>query len=213
MTTQAQIHEIGVFIGGSNFIGDVGPTTYIAPNEPAIGLLYKWNKSPRHSYRFSYTQSKITSNDLDSDEPSRSLRGYRFENNIKEVSLALEFNFFDFNLNGLEKKITPYVYSGINYTMYNGLFIINGVTNKDTNQNTLAIPIALGIKSKLSRRLIIGAEVGARYSFADDIDGSLPSNKNLNQYKFGNTNNNDWYVFSGLTLTYAFGELPCYCAE
>lgn len=210
---QAQIHEIGVFIGGSNFIGDVGPTTYIAPNEPAIGLLYKWNKSPRHSYRFSYTQSKITSNDLDSDEPSRSLRGYRFENNIKEVSLALEFNFFDFNLNGLEKKITPYVYSGINYTMYNGLFIINGVTNKDTNQNTLAIPIALGIKSKLSRRLIIGAEVGARYSFADDIDGSLPSNKNLNQYKFGNTNNNDWYVFSGLTLTYAFGELPCYCAE
>ncbi len=213
ITTQAQIHEIGVFIGGSNFIGDVGPTTYIAPNEPAIGLLYKWNKSPRHSYRFSYTQSKITSNDLDSDEPSRSLRGYRFENNIKEVSLALEFNFFDFNLNGLEKKITPYVYSGINYTMYDGLFIINGVTNKDTNQNTLAIPIALGIKSKLSRRLIIGAEVGARYSFADDIDGSLPSNKNLNQYKFGNINNNDWYVFSGLTLTYAFGELPCYCAE
>lgn len=213
MTTQAQIHEIGVFIGGSNFIGDVGPTSYIAPNEPAIGLLYKWNKSPRHSYRFSYTQSKITSNDLDSDEPSRSLRGYRFENNIKEVSLALEFNFFDFNLNGLEKKITPYVYSGINYTMYDGLFIINGVTNKDTNQNTLAIPIALGIKSKLSRRLIIGAEVGARYSFADDIDGSLPSNKNLNQYKFGNINNNDWYVFSGLTLTYAFGELPCYCAE
>lgn len=213
MTTQAQIHEIGVFIGGSNFIGDVGPTSYITPNEPAIGLLYKWNKSPRHSYRFSYTQSKITSNDLDSDEPSRSLRGYRFENNIKEVSLALEFNFFDFNLNGLEKKITPYVYSGINYTMYDGLFIINGVTNKDTNQNTLAIPIALGIKSKLSRRLIIGAEVGARYSFADDIDGSLPSNKNLNQYKFGNINNNDWYVFSGLTLTYAFGEVPCYCAE
>jgi hypothetical protein len=36
---------------------------------------------------------KITSNDLDSKEPSRSQRGYRFENNIKEVSLGLEFNF------------------------------------------------------------------------------------------------------------------------
>jgi hypothetical protein len=213
MTMQAQIHEIGIFIGGSNYIGDVGSTTYIAPNEPAIGILYKWNKSPRHAYRFSYTQSKIASNDLDSNEPSRSLRGYRFENNIKEVSLALEFNFFDFNLNGLEKKITPYIYSGVNYTMYDGLFIINGVTNKDTNQNTLAIPIALGIKSKLSRSLIIGVEVGARHTFADDIDGSLPSNKNLNQYKFGNINNNDWYVFSGVTLTYTFGEIPCYCSE
>jgi hypothetical protein len=55
----AQIHEVGVFLGGSNY-GDIGPTTYISPNRPAIGVLYKWNKSPRHSYRFSYTQSKIT---------------------------------------------------------------------------------------------------------------------------------------------------------
>jgi hypothetical protein len=36
---------------------------------------------------------KITSNDLDSKEPSRSQRGYHFENSIKEVSLGLEFNF------------------------------------------------------------------------------------------------------------------------
>ena len=86
MATQAQIHEIGVFLGGSNYIGDLGPTTYIAPNEPAFGLLYKWNKSPRHSYRFSYIQSEITSNDLDSKEASRNQRGYRFENDLKEVS-------------------------------------------------------------------------------------------------------------------------------
>jgi hypothetical protein len=77
---------------------------YIAPNEPAFGILYKWNKSPRHAYRF-HTQSKITSNDLDSKEPSRSQRGYRFENSIKEVSLGLEF-FFDFNLHELKRQIT-----------------------------------------------------------------------------------------------------------
>jgi hypothetical protein len=47
----SQIHEVGVFYG-SNYIGDIGPTTYIAPNEPAFGILYKWNKSPRHAYRF-----------------------------------------------------------------------------------------------------------------------------------------------------------------
>ena len=97
-TMNAQIHEVGVFVGGSNFIGDVGLTTYISPNEPALGILYKWNKSPRHSYRFSYTQSKITANDLDSEEAGRNQRGYRFENSIKELSAGLEFNFFDFNL-------------------------------------------------------------------------------------------------------------------
>jgi hypothetical protein len=209
----AQIHEVGVFLGGSNYIGDIGPTTYVAPNEPAIGVLYKWNKSPRHAYRFSYTQSKITSNDLDSKEPSRRQRGYHYENNIKEVSLGLEFNFFDFNLHQLEKKITPYVYSGISYTRYNGLYLSNGIIKQDTDQGTFAIPMTVGVKSNLGRSLILGLEVGARYTLVDDVDGSNPTSANLSQTIFGNINNNDWYVFSGLTLTYTFGEKPCYCAN
>ena len=127
----AQINEIGVFLGGSNYIGDVGATNYIAPNKVAFGLLYKWNKSPRHSWRFSYNQSKITSRDLKSNSPGRTQRGYNFENNIKEVSLGLEFNFFDFNLHDFEPKITPYIYSGLSYFSYDELFFILGEQRVD----------------------------------------------------------------------------------
>lgn len=211
----AQIHELGVFAGGSNTIGDVGATTYISPNEPAFGILYKWNKSPRHSYRFSYTQSKISANDLDSKEPGRNQRGYHFKNSIKEVSLGLEFNFFDFNLHNLKTKVTPYVYSGISYFRYDELYVTPPKTDreiqKDSKSSSFAIPMTLGIKSNLSSRIIIGLEVGARYTFTDNLDGSYPKDKN--SIKFGNINNNDWYVFSGITLTYTFGNKPCYCAE
>ena len=207
----AQIHELGVFAGGSNFTGDVGLTTYISPNEPALGILYKWNKSPRHSYRFSYTQSKISANDLDSKEPSRNQRGYRFENSIKEVSLGLEFNFFDFNLHEVKRKFTPYVYSGINYLRHDELFVSSAETFKDSGADSFAIPLILGMKSNISPHIIIGFEVGARYTFTDNLDGSNP--KDENYLKFGNINNNDWYVFSGLTLSYTFGNKPCYCAE
>nr|WP_315139943.1 DUF6089 family protein [uncultured Flavobacterium sp.] len=213
ISINAQIHEIGVFIGGSNYIGEIGPTTYIAPNELAIGILYKWNKSPRHAYRFSYTQSKIKSNDLDSKEISRNQRGYYFENNIKEFAAGLEFNFFDFNLHELKNKTTPYVYSGLSYVHYEGLFFADGVTKSDANHGAIAIPIILGVKSNITPNFVLGLEVGARYTFADDIDGSNPTNKNLENLRFGNLNNNDWYVFSGLTLTYTFGNKPCYCAE
>ncbi|UQD55168.1 DUF6089 family protein [Flavobacterium sp. K5-23] len=213
ISTQAQIHEIGVFVGGSNFIGDVGPTTYIAPNEPALGLLYKWNKSPRHAYRFSYTQSKISSNDLNSKETSRSQRGYHFENNIKEVSLGLEFNFFDFDLHNLKNKTTPYVYSGLSYFRHDELYILAGETRKDKSANSIAVPMIIGIKSKFSPNFILAIEVGARYSFSDNLDGSNSENENLKYLQFGNLNNNDWYVFSGVTLTYTFGNSPCYCAE
>lgn len=212
-TMNSQIHEVGVFIGGSNYIGDVGSTTYISPNEPAIGILYKWNKSPRHSYRFSYTQSKISGNDLDSNEPGRNLRGYHFENIIKEVSLGLEFNFFDFNLHEVKKKYTPYVYSGINYFRYDELYVISGVTYKDKGSGSFAIPMHIGVKSNVSPHLVLALEVGARYTLTDNLDGSNPENENYKTLQFGNINNNDWYVFSGLTLTYTFGNTPCYCAE
>lgn len=213
MVSHAQIHEVGVFLGGSNYIGDIGSTTYISPNEPAIGILYKWNKSPRHSYRFSYTRSKITSNDLDSKEASRNKRGYFFENSIKELSAGIEFNFFDFNLHDMRRKITPYVYSGLSYVTYEGLFFVDGKTKSNSNHGTIAIPMILGVKSNVTPNFVIGLEAGARYTYADDIDGSNPKNKNLKNIRFGNINNNDWYVFSGLTLTYTFGNKPCYCAD
>ncbi|WP_114754353.1 type IX secretion system protein PorG [Flavobacterium glaciei] len=210
MAAQAQIHEIGVFLGGSNFIGDIGPTSYIAPNEPAFGLLYKWNKSPRHSYRFSYTQSEITSSDLDSNEASRNQRGYQFENDLKEVSLGLEFNFFDFNLHESSTKITPYVASGLNY-FFGKYTLTNTITDQTVDGRTetrksIAIPMIVGIKSNITPRLVLALETGARYTLTDNIDGSFNQN-------FGNINNNDWYVFSGVTLLYTFGNKACYCAE
>ncbi|MGO4772149.1 DUF6089 family protein [Flavobacterium sp. W22_SRS_FK3] len=213
ITLNAQIHEIGVFLGGSNFVGDVGSTTYIAPEKLAIGVLYKWNKSPRHSYRFSYTQSTVTGNDLDSNEASRNKRGFNFQNNIKELSAGLEFNFFDFNLHNWDQKITPYIFSGINYFKYDQLYIENGITEKNKRSSSFAIPIILGIKSNISRNFVLAAEIGARYTFTDDIDGSFPKDDSLSDNRFGNLNNNDWYVFTGVTLTYTFGQKPCYCAE
>ena len=71
--------------------------------------------------------------------------------------------------------------------------------------------MAIGYKSNFLGNLILGVEVGARYTFSDALDGSLPDNQNNQQFRFGNINNNDWYVFSGITLTYTFGENPCYC--
>jgi hypothetical protein len=210
----AQINEIGVFLGGSNFIGDVGKSTYVAPNKLAFGVLYKWNKSPRHSYRFSYTQSTISGNDLDSDVPGRFERGYNFKNEIKEFSAGLEFNFFDFNLHEkLTRKVTPYVYSGISYFAYDELFVVGGETKIDYRSSTFAIPMIVGIKSNVFENIILGVEVGSRYTFTDNLDGSSPKNSNLAPLKFGNLNSKDWYVFTGFTLTYTFTEKPCYCKE
>ncbi len=209
----AQIHELGVFAGVSNFVGDVGRTEYIYPNKPAFGILYKWNKSPRHSYRFSYTQTNLRGNDVVSKEVSRYERGYSFDNNVKEVSLGLEFNFFDFDLHKSERKITPYLFSGITYFKFDELYVLSGETFIDKSKNSFAIPLNLGVKSNISPYIVVGLEIGARFTMTDNIDGSNPKDDNYKTLRFGNINNNDVYLFSGVTLTYTFGEKPCYCAE
>ena len=208
--TQSQIHEVGVFMGGSNYIGDVGSTTYIAPKEAAVGFLYKWNKSPRHSYRFSYTKSNLTANDKNAQDGGRISRGYDFATDIQELSAGLEFNFFKFNLHESSRQITPYVASGVNYIFAN-YDLNNSNTGLQANgrvasRNSLAIPMIVGIKSNITSHLVLALETGARYTFTDNIDGSFNQN-------FGNINNNDWYVFTGVSLTYTFGQKPCYCTE
>jgi hypothetical protein len=212
-SAQSQIYEIGVFGGGSNFIGDVGATNYIAPKDPAIGLLLKWNRSPRHSWRVSIIYADIAGEDKKSDDPRRKERNYSFDNNLIEISAGMEFTFFDFNLHGTGHKSTPYLYTGITTAKHdNYRFSQNGAyTSENTTSWAYGIPMVLGYKIALTNHFILGAEVGARYTFSDELDGSVPDSQHLQSLSFGNINSNDWYVFSGFTLTYTFGQRPCYC--
>ncbi len=209
----SQIHEIGVFVGGSNFIGDVGATNYMSPNQPAFGLIYKWNRSPRHSFRFSAIYTDLEGIDTKSDDPRRKQRGYSFNNDIIELSAGMEFTFFDFNLHEQGRKATPYLYTGITFANFENYYF-NSSGNRiseGTSSNAFGIPMVLGFKSSLNELFILGFEVGARYTFTDEIDGNVAGSNSAQRYNFGNTNNNDWYMFTGITLTVTFGRKPCYC--
>lgn len=209
----SQIYEVGIFAGGSNFIGDVGATNYISPNQLAIGGVFKWNRSPRHSFRASIIFSDLEGNDSKSDDPRRIQRGYDFNVSILEISAGMEFTFFDFDLHTSGIKGTPYLYSGITMANHDNYFFNqNGdYTSENTSSWAYGIPMVLGYKTNISNHLVLAAEIGARYTFSDELDGSVPDAQFREAFSFGNTNSNDWYVFSGITLTYTFGRRPCYC--
>jgi hypothetical protein len=210
--THSQINELGVYVGGSNFIGDVGATNYISPNELAFGAVYRWNRSTRHSYRASLIFSDLKGNDAKSDDPRRVQRDYNFTNKILEASVGMELTFFDFDLHSGRKLATPYLYSGITAANYDNYYFLNGVQTSDNGSSwAVGIPMAIGFKTTFIDNFVLSLEVGARYTFSDAIDGSYPNDSNRAPNRFGNINNNDWYVFSGIMLTYSFGQNPCYC--
>ncbi len=209
----AQTYEIGAFAGGSNFIGDVGRTNYILPSDLAVGGLFKWNKSKRYAWRASVIYADITADDTKSNISSRQERGYVVENSLLEVSAGLEFNFVDYNLHKLGPAFTPYLYTGVTYFRYDYNFIELGtVQNLRQRDGAFSIPMTVGFKHRLNQFFIIGAEIGARYTFTDNLDASNPVESNVSfqlDPKFGNIFSDDWYIFSGITFTYTFGRKPC----
>ncbi len=214
----SQQFEIGAFAGGANYIGDVGNTTYIMPSGLVLGGIAKWNRSDRHSFRLSLLYGEVSANDAESRQVRRQQRGYSFTNHIAEASLGIEFNFYTFDLSEPVQQSTPYLYSGLTYFNSKHHYLsanrpANGTLQPQGDNWEFSIPMVLGYKQTITRRIIGAIEIGARYTFTDNIDGSNPQEllgRRDPPREFGYTNTTDWYVFSGLSLTFTFGRESCY---
>ena len=159
----------------------------------------------------------IKKSDYSPADFARFNRRYRFENQIMEFSTGVEINFYDFNLHGNDKKIAPYLFLGAGFIRYDLFYHDPNTleTEEYGKGGEITLPAIIGAKVNVSPFVVMGLEVGVRYTLTDNLDGSAPETEDslTNDLKFGNLNNNDWYVFTGLTISFTFGDLPCYCKE
>lgn len=209
--TNAQINEIGVFVGGSNYIGDIGSTDYVNPNDYAFGVIYKYNLNPRIALRGAFTYAKISADDSNSKNIARQQRDLNFSNTIKELAVGVEFNYFEYDLSTIGKSQTPYILLEVAVYNYN-IAKYQTAPNEYQygNKTFLSIPFGLGYKAKIVGNLAGAIEVGVRYTFTDELDYN---NEIINALSFGNPNSNDWYVFTGINLVYTFGRPACYATR
>ena len=78
---------------------------------------------------------------------------------------------------------TPYIYTGISMINHpNFYFSSTDLVSEKTRSNAFGIPITLGFKTTLTPHIIIALEVGARYTFSDNIDGSDPESEGIKKY-------------------------------
>ena len=208
----SQKNEVGFFAGGSNYIGDIGPTTFINPSSLAIGFLYRKNFNKRISARAKINIVNIKSNDSLSSSTFRLNEGKYFENTVLEFGLGLDFNFLDFDLTESSFQMSPFFGIGISYVSFDnyddGVSPSPAPAIKLDKNKSIAIPITLGYKIKPKNNLIFAIEVTANPTFSDNIDGS-DNNPVIFSRPFDSNLSNDWYVYSGITITYIFGKKFC----
>ena len=217
----SQDNEIGIFAGGSNYIGDVGPTTYISPfsynasTNYVGGVIFRKNFNERISARAKLNYSKIGSSDnWPQTVDYRKERGKYFKNRIVEIGLGIDFNFFEFDVYESSLQMTPYISTGISFFEYDPLKYdkSESMATQYGDATSISIPITLGYKIKPLKDFIVAFEITANHSFTDNLDGSRPDKKFLiSTDYFGSTLSKDWYVFSGISITYLFGKKKCYC--
>jgi len=215
----AQTYEVGGIFGSTSFVGDVGATQVFKLDEVmesdklSYGFLFRWNRSDRHSFRFSAMQINTRGIDADSDIQERQQRNLSFETTINELAVGIEYTFWEWDLHSVKRpQVVPYLSTGIAYFFTDQFARVGNELQKMEELNGFAIPLTLGVKTTIGNRLVLSAEFSARYTFSDNFDGSAPDElENGGAFpSFGNPNSNDWYIFAGFSLTYTFGRKPCY---
>lgn len=203
---QAQLlNEIGVSVGGTNYTGDVGNELFINPNAVGWGLKYKRNINSRLSYRAAYSYVPITDHNKRSFNKAKQKIDYGFVNVINELSFGIEFNYFAYDVLSYDKGHTPYLFIELAGFSFDDARSFDSATNKATftKKFSYSIPFGIGYKSKITDHLGYALELKVTPTFEDNLDYSVIR-------KEGNFDTNDWYYFTGFTLTYSFGRLPCY---
>ena len=119
---KGQRHEIGVQMGMSNLVGDIGRTNYILQSPVRnvseygvpfyAGFLYRMNFNPYQTVRLNIGFSNVQFLDLLAKETYRRNRKLSGTNSIIEADLIFEYNFFPVN-NEQKSLLSPYVFGGV----------------------------------------------------------------------------------------------------
>lgn len=237
----ATCSEIGFYGGGSYYIGDLNPNRHFVNSKPAFGLIYRYNASKRHSIRATAFYGNVSANDADARSENQINRNLSFKSTVFEIALGYEIDLFKYRINDMKYPITPYFFYQLAYTRINPTTEFNGndvalqplgtegqgtVTN-DKNPyslNQIAVPLGIGLKFNLRKRVAVSMEYGIRKTFTDYLDdvsgnygdadvlrganGPLAAelaNRSINETSAlnrGNPGNKDWYVFYGVMLTF-----------
>lgn len=198
---QAQMHrkigELGIGLGGANYIGDLSPSFNAAFTRPAFNIFYRANFNNDHLvFRTNIAAGSLYANESELSDALQKQRGLQFSTTFIELGGILEYNFLDYRSDKeyqLGRTFSPFLFFG-----FTCLF-----PNSADSPIVPGIPYGVGIKYILSHHWNMGFEIGGRKTFTDDLDG-------YNNNEIQNTSRgNDHYLIANITFSYTFYSFDC----
>jgi opacity protein-like surface antigen len=190
---KAQRNELGIFFGGSYYLGDLNPHRQFAMTRIAGGGIYRFNINPHVALRLNGILASVEGNDavVKYNED----RNLSFVSNIAELSIQGEVNFLHFVSGNLDTPHTPYIFAGAGMFSFNPKAEYGGRWYElqplgTEGQGTEAYPdrepykrysssflFGLGYKFNITRHITGGLEWGMRRTgtdYLDDVSTTYP---------------------------------------
>ncbi len=177
--------DIGFMAAVPWYMGDLSstiPQPVFLP--PAIGPIVRYNFNMRSSLRAHAVLYELAgSGEIFGGTAAE------FQSSFVDLGLDFEFNWWPYKTDHKKTKFTPYVSAGLGYSL--------NLSAEGKSHSYL--PFGGGFKADLWRKLSGGIEVNVRKTFTDKLDGVYnPGNEGANSPMV----NTDWYMFTGIFLTY-----------
>ena len=196
---KGQRHEIGVQLGMSNLVGDIGRTNYILQKPtrnftdygiPFYGsVLYRMNFNPYQTVRLNLAYNHIQFLDGAAKEKYRNRRKLSGTNSIMEADLIFEYNFFPVN-DEQKSMLSPYIFGGLG-AMYASTLQLT--IENDFRRNLSGAAVAPTVSTDF--------ETNATYSSGKQLTMAIPFGVGL-KYKF----NYNWALFGEFMFRPTFSD-------
>lgn len=187
---KAQRHEIGVQMGMSNLVGDIGRTNYVLQRPTGNvsdqglpfygGVMYRMNFNPYQTVRLNLGFNNIQFDDRYAKEDYRRMRKLWGTNSVFSADLLFEYNFLPVN-EEQRSMISPYIFAGVSGLYMNAskpeLTIASAsdvkVKYAQKNTFTMGLPFGVGLKYKFNYNWALSGEFTFRPTFSDQVDYSM----------------------------------------
>lgn len=243
--------ELGFFAGAMYYTGELNRMGHFRQMSPAGSLIFRYNLHPRLALRANATYGRIKGADALSKNTYYQERNLSFESILAEGAFGIEFNYQSYvtgRTYGERYWYTAYMFTQLAGFYFNPTAVIDGATyelqplgtegqgtvlsnQKNYLRFQMAVPIGLGFKLNLSKRVQFNIEYGARMTFTDYLDdvggnyvdpallaainGQTAASASDPSLDAGTTRVagmprgdgvfNDWYAFFGAGVTFKLG--------
>ena len=187
--------EVGGWLGGSNYFGDLNDNWRLRRVGLAAGAGARYNFNERLALRFGGSYGNIAAYDSDSRNIYQQRRNLSFKSVIVDVSANFEFNFLPYVHGDRDFFYTPYLFVGPSFYYFNPKAKLDGewhelrefgtegqFKGEEYNTTQGAINFGFGFKYDLNYRWSLDLFISGRKLFTDyldDVSASYPDMDDL----------------------------------